>query len=427
MHSTSELILRNAATFPGSPIRLINPPRDSLAIELASVLTQPAEALDTVIPEAREAGIQESSSSQQESKSWIPDICAAKSGMTAACGETTKSGMTAACEENTKSGMTIAGVNVFTQDFGDQQFFAAAGIDSQFGLLPDESALPSRIILFLPREKDRLEFLLHFLASHLPENGTLWLVGENQAGIKSAEGRLKQRFARVKKVDAARHCVLYEASEAIPGPGFALDDYRQAWNLPTSAGELKLQSLPGAFAHGRLDKGTALLLEFLQSPEAQKLKIKGKVLDFGCGVGVIGLLLKLQRPDSTLELLDSSASALESTRASLQLNGIEAKVTAADGLDAIKGRYDWIISNPPFHKGVNTNLNIAKRMIARAPALLGNRGKLLLVCNRHLPYEAWLAESFSGQDKVTENREFKVLMAYGPGRGNIGGARLARD
>jgi 16S rRNA (guanine1207-N2)-methyltransferase len=346
MHSTSELILRNAATFPGGPICLINPPRDTLAIEL------------------QRSGIVEAS--------------------------------------------------VFTQDFGDQQFFAAAGINNQFGLLPDESALREHVILFLPREKDRLEFLLHFLASHMPETGTLWLVGENKAGIKSAEGRLKQRFALAKKVDGARHCVLYQASQALAGTTFALDNYREDWTLPTPAGELKLQSLPGAFAHGRLDKGTALLLEFLQSPAAQKLKIKGKVMDFGCGVGVIGLLLKQQRPDSTLEMLDSSASALESVQASLQLNGFEAKVTAADGLDAIKGRYDWIISNPPFHKGVATNLGIARRMITRAPALLGNRGKLLLVCNRHLPYETWLADSFAGQEKVAENREFKVLLAYKP-------------
>jgi 16S rRNA (guanine1207-N2)-methyltransferase len=214
---------------------------------------------------------------------------------------------------------------------------------------------------------------------------------------------------------------LYQATQPQAGSPFAPEDYWQQWTLPTANGELRLQSVPGAFAHGRLDKGTALLLEFLQSPAASKLKIKGKVMDFGCGVGVIGLVLKHRHPGIELEMLDTSASALESARASLELNGYEAKVVAADGLDGIKGRFDWIISNPPFHRGVDTDLNIAQRMIARAPALLGNRGRMLLVVNRHLPYEAWLAESFNGQEKVTENREFKVLLAHGSrlaGRGD---------
>ena len=358
--------------------------------------------------------------------------------------------------------------------------------------------LPSTVILFLPREKERLEFLLHFIATHLPAGGQLWLVGENKAGIKSAETRLKQRFSKVQKRDSARHCVLYTAQEpktrepladrpryeeqvetsaaatdatgtsqeeplweplaARPGDEeqvqtsaaaadaagasqeeplwerallatnpskdrqidalkpFSPNDYLQEWALPTKAGEIRLQSLPGAFAHGRLDKGTALLLDYLQSADSRQLKIKGKVLDFGCGSGAIGIYLKRQYPDIDLEMLDTSAVALESARLSLQLNACEAQLTASDGLDQAKGRYDWIISNPPFHKGVATDFEIARRFIANAPAKLGNRGRMLLVCNRHLPYESWLSEAFVGYEKAAENREFKVLQAHGPRR-----------
>ncbi len=334
-------------------------------------------------------------------------------------------------------------VSVFTQDFGDQRYFEAAGINSKFGLLPkietqDQAqaqtleqagaqtqehaqaqsgalSLPPTIILFLPREKERLEFLLHFIATHMPAEGQLWLVGENKAGIKSAEPRLKQQFSKVQKRDAARHCVLYLAQQP-KNKAFSPDDYVQEWTLQTKAGEIKLQSLPGAFALGRLDKGTALLLDYLQNADSRQLKIKGKILDFGCGSGVIGLYLKRQYPDIDLEMLDSSAVALESTRLSLQLNNFAAQITPSDGLDAAKGRYDWIISNPPFHKGVATDLDIARRFIGKAPAKLENRGRMLLVCNRHLPYEAWLTEAFVGFEKVAENREFKVLQAHGPRR-----------
>jgi len=363
-----------------------------------------------------------------------------------------KSGMTDS-EVRPKSGMTDEGVYAFSQDFGDARWLRNNGIACEFGLLPEALPLPATVILFLPREKDRLEFLLHFIAANLPSNGQLWLAGENKAGIKSAEVRLQQRFAKVKKVDSARHCVLYQAQQAknwdsssatvasdvgashardqqqgraLPETNQTKDqqtrefktftpaDYLQEWILPTTAGEIRLQSLPGAFAHGRLDNGTALLLEYLQNAESRQLKIKGKILDFGCGVGVIGIYLKRQYPDIELEMLDTSATALESARLSLLLNGNEAKLTASDGLDKAHDRYDWIISNPPFHKGVATDLDITRRFIASAPAKLGNRGRMLLVCNRHLPYESWLAEAFAGFEKVAENREFKVLQAHGP-------------
>jgi len=335
-------------------------------------------------------------------------------------------------------------VTAFSQDFGDHQYFSTAGISSHFGLLPELADLPSNIILFLPREKDRFDFLLHFLAAHMPTEGTLWLVGENKAGIKSAEPRLRQRFADVQKLDSARHCVLYQAvhprsrSEAECGSEpcsrqvmhavggvaashknrpFLMEDYVQHWTLPSPKGDLEFASLPGSFAHGRLDKGTALLLDYLQSPQGGKLGISGKVLDFGCGVGVIGMLLKQANPTIELTMVDTSASALESTRLSLQRNGFNAEVFPADGLGKITGRYDWIISNPPFHTGIAADLGIAKQMIARAPAVLSRQGRMLLVCNRHLPYEAWIDESFRNREQVCENREFKVILCRGgPGR-----------
>jgi 16S rRNA (guanine1207-N2)-methyltransferase len=307
----------------------------------------------------------------------------------------------------------VSQVEVFTQDFGDQGYFESCGIESEFGLLPGGEIQAGIVILFLPREKDRLQFLLHYLSSKLKAEQQLWLVGENKAGIKSADRHLKKRFTKVKKLDSARHCVLYRATSPSAGSEFVLANYWQDWSAELATGELNLKSLPGCFAHGRLDQGTALLLDYLQSEEASPLKIKGKVMDFGCGAGVIGIFLKQQNPAINLELVDSSASALESCKASLALNGVEAQLTPSDGLEKAHGRYDWMISNPPFHKGIATDLDITRRFIAAAPSMLGNRGRMLLVCNRHLAYEAALSETFSVVQKVKENTQFKVLLAFG--------------
>lgn len=397
MNRTSELILRNAEALPPGSVLLFNPPRDTLFRELAA----------------------------------------------------------------------RAPARLFTQDFGDYAWLANAGAEASFGLLPwpwprsnvlgasteaipassthvipgiephgtagsepnnpptpeihvipaPEPGSPENVILFLPREKERLDFLLHAIADHLPADGTLWLVGENRAGIKSAGKRLQTRFEVVRKLDSARHCGLFEASAPRPGDPFRLEDYRAQWELELPAGlaggPLRIASLPGVFAHGRLDGGTALLLQFL-GHEYRRLRIAGSVLDFGCGAGVLGLALLRANPQLRMTLLDSSAAALTSAAWSVEANGFPAgtvEVLPADGLTESGPRYDWIVSNPPFHRGVETDLDIARQFFGRAAARLSRTGRLLLVCNRHLPYERWLDEHFGVVENPHSDREFKILLA----------------
>ncbi|MEJ8568238.1 methyltransferase [Elongatibacter sediminis] len=292
------------------------------------------------------------------------------------------------------------------------------------------------IILFLPREKDRLEMLLHACASTMAQDAQLWLVGENRAGIKSAARRLATRFNRVEKLDSARHCVLFRAAEPLPGTPFDVADYRQQWELQLPpglpGGVLRIESLPGVFAHGRLDGGTALLLKFLGENFAA-LKISGHCLDFGCGAGIIGLALLRANPELDMTLVDSNAAALLSAARSLQANGLASAppatgenipaqpeneprvhLKAADGLPAEGPALDWIISNPPFHQGVDTDFDVARQFFTRAAARLKKTGKMLLVCNRYLPYENWLEKSFQALEKPAENRDFKILLARRP-------------
>ena len=60
----------------------------------------------------------------------------------------------------------------------------------------------------------------------------------------------------------------------------------------------------------------------------------------------------------------------------------------ATGLPA---RYDFIVSNPPFHQGRADEPDLGRAFIAAAAAALKPGGRLWLVANRHLPYEAVLA------------------------------------
>lgn len=299
-------------------------------------------------------------------------------------------------------------VSVFSQDFGDHNYLSSSGAKSQFRLIPSAASTAQDIVLILPRERDRLNMLLHALASSMAPQSILWLVGENQSGIKSSAKKLGEYFGSVSKVDSARHCSLFRAGSPAPPSAFDLECYKKTWPLIFSGTQINIVSLPGTFAHGKLDRGTGLLLETLE-----ELKPTGQVLDFACGSGVIGLSLLHLLPATGLTLLDVSALALESARCSLRANGMEATVLASDGLSHLGGSFDWIISNLPFHRGVRNDLDIARNFFAGAGNFLTKTGKILLVCNNHLPYPAWLRDYFTRVEVIRIGWGFKVVLAAG--------------
>lgn len=301
-----------------------------------------------------------------------------------------------------------------------------AELDSRFGLVAEPGAagplniprIIPRIIIFQPREKALLELLLDLARALLAPDGTLWLVGENRAGIKSAGKRLSGYFAQWRKLDSARHCTLFRATSPLDGGAFDLERHVAQWPLQIAGKTLRMHSLPGVFAHGRLDAGTQLLLETLHAPPLAGA-ISGKVLDFACGSGVIAVALGASNPETELTLLDDSALALESARRSLDANGLRGRLVASDGLAALLNeadppRYDWIVSNPPFHRGVRQSLDTAHRFLSESPHLLTHGGRLCLVANAHLPYAQWLSELYGKVQVISADREYNVWLAHGP-------------
>ncbi len=79
----------------------------------------------------------------------------------------------------------------------------------------------------------------------------------------------------------------------------------------------------------------------------------GNLLDAGCGVGVIGLLLARDFGLKPI-LVEKQRIMAEFARKNAKVNGIEAKIEVCDFLDYENGlRFDYIVSNPPFyHEGV---------------------------------------------------------------------------
>jgi len=262
------------------------------------------------------------------------------------------------------------------------------------------------IILYLPKGKARLEMLLAMCASCLAPGGRLWLIGHKKAGINSAKKRLSQYFGIVEKEDHARHCVLWVASQ--PGASTAsLDDWVRSWTLSGVADHpaLQIATLPGVFSDGRLDDGTRHLLEHVPFRAARR------VLDMGCGAGILGAMYASHHPHADVVLSDVSALALDASRRTLALNGLtNARCVPSDGLTMLgKERFGLILSNPPLHRGMADERGIFEAFVRDLPNHLTDRGEAVLVLNRFRDAIKPLQQGVGPVEVVWEDGRYRVI------------------
>lgn len=265
--------------------------------------------------------------------------------------------------------------------------------------LPALAPHTRRVVILLPKTRERLEMLLAVLAGQCREPQEAWLVGPARGGIRGGLARLKAMAGTVESLDSARHCKLYRAWLP-PGPARELTDFARHWR----AGSLDVISYPGVFSHGRLDEGTAALLAVLEAETHE-----GEVLDMGCGAGVLSAALA--RAGARVTGVDASSTAVAAARATLAANGLRADLHCGDLYNGL-GQFRAIWSNPPFHQGMRRTLAVTGDLIRRAPRHLQAGGSLTLVANRELPYPDLLDGVFRNWRILHENNRFRVYRGW---------------
>jgi 16S rRNA (guanine1207-N2)-methyltransferase len=254
-------------------------------------------------------------------------------------------------------------------------------------------------VIFFPKEKDLAELMFASVSAGLRPEGDILVVGPNRGGIRTAGALMERYFGPVRERRSARHAVLLSGVRTVdPEPYQGM----RRFTARVGDAEITAVSLPGVFSHGELDEGTALLLEALGSPQFER------ALDWGCGSGVVGAALALGCPGGNVDFADSSPQALEATRLTLEANSISGKVMATDVFSGVPGRYDLIVTNPPFHEGLRTTTDVTGRMIQGAGEHLNESGRLVLVSNSFLRYEQALREHFGSVRTLVETTRFRV-------------------
>ncbi len=262
-----------------------------------------------------------------------------------------------------------------------------------------------QVILFIPKSKTLLAYLLHHLASKLQAGCECYVVGEKKGGIESA-AKLLKAYGKTVKLDSARHCQLWQLSLEKTVDAKPLEDWVIRYEIEYDSQKRTICALPGVFSQKHLDIGTAVLLPFLA-------QVRGKrIADFGCGAGVISLCMALQRPNTLLYALDVDAFALASTELTLQANAIVAdryQLCAITGIADAPHELDAIVSNPPFHQGIHTHYSATEDLCRESAQHLKSHGQLLIVANRFLQYEPIIQQHFRLMHSLCEQQGFKIL------------------
>lgn len=258
------------------------------------------------------------------------------------------------------------------------------------------------VALRLPRSKDELAMDLNAAGSALSPGGQILLYGAKDEGIESAAGLLGNLFEAVRTVGIGGRCRVLEARRPEGPPEFKAS--LEVWKLGFELGYPGLEgtwvSYPGVFAHGHLDPGTRLLLDCLPP-----LPPGSRILDYGCGSGVIGAVAGLRCREPRLTLLDVDAVALEAARENVP----GASFLLRDGVPAEEaGSQDFVLSNPPLHRGKAEDPAMVETLARDAAGLLSAEGAVVLVTQRRLSIEDSLRCRYERVSVLGENSAFRV-------------------
>ena len=294
------------------------------------------------------------------------------------------------------------------------QFLPAEATFAHHALEADLVAGARIVILRLPRALEQLEQWAALIATHAAPD-VLVLAG----------GRIKHMTLGMNEVmgryfDTVEASLAQQKSRVLRARGSRVEEARAAaaiWpNRQFHANpDLTVCAAGGVFAGTSIDIGTLSLLAVLD-------RVSGKqglrIIDFGCGTGILATQLARLRPSAHVIASDQSAAAVTSARATAAANGVADRVEVVldDGLSTQPDESaDLIVFNPPFHSGAAVHAGTSMRLFVEAGRVLKPGGELWVVANRHLSYKPALRTLVGSTREIRRNAKFTVTASIKDG------------
>lgn len=152
--------------------------------------------------------------------------------------------------------------------------------------------------------------------------------------------------------------------------------------------ELNLETSQELFSPNRADAGTLAMLSVAEFHEEEK------VLDLGCGYGIVGILAAKLIGDDRVTMSDSNPKAVEFASRNAKRNGVGGiRTILSNGFEGIDDKdYSLILSNPPYHE----DFSVPKQFIEKGFNRLRVGGRMMMVTKREDWYRNKLTAIFGG-------------------------------
>lgn len=169
------------------------------------------------------------------------------------------------------------------------------------------------------------------------------------------------------------------------------------------AKEMEFLSDLGVFSKNRVDFATNILLNSLDEYSNER------VLDLGCGVGVIGLSIAKAYPKVKVDLTDVNNRALGLANTNILANGLNnANAFHSSLYEEINELYDVIITNPPIRAGKE----VVYKIVSEGLDHLKTNGKIILVIHKKhgsLSMQKHMNDVFGNCEIITKKNGFYVF------------------
>jgi len=285
--------------------------------------------------------------------------------------------------------------------------FTAVCSDFDLSHLTDNSI--DNIFYRISKEKAITHHLINQAQRLLKANGSLWICGEKNEGIKTYIEKACKLFncEKIIQKDGINYFTCIRKKSASAGNPLLDDNYpvlRECFLIKGAP----VFSKPGQFGWSKIDQGSAFLIEEVEPLIRTSSVLFERCLDLGCGYGYLTLASK-EWPIKERVLTDNNAAALTTAAFNCAAMKLNARVQPSDAGKELTDTFELILCNPPFHQGFNVDGDLTHKFLQNTQKLLTQDGAAYFVVNQFIPLEKKAAPFFKQIKLIAKNKSFSVF------------------